>query len=103
MSLSALLTGKGLEVFTGVAAEDINEYNKLKLALLKRYQLTEEGFRRSFREEAPTNEESVHQFVARIRRYLERWVDLSGIEKTFPALQDLMVREQFLYRTMLSM
>ena len=98
VSLSALLTGKGLEVFTGMAAEDVNEYTKLKLALLKRYQLTEEGFRRRFREEAPTNEESVHQFVARIRRYLERWVDLSGIEKTFHALQDLMVREQFLHK-----
>jgi hypothetical protein len=94
--LSPLLTGKGLQVFTGMPVNDVNDYDKLKRALLKRYQLTEEGFRKRFREETPDRGETVYQFISRIRRYLQRWVELSGIEKTFDALQDLLIKEQYL-------
>ena len=96
MSLSPLLTGKGLHVFTGLPADEIKDYDKLKSAILRRYELTEEGFRKRFKEERPECGEAVNQFIARIRRYLERWIDLSGIEKTFPALQDLLIKEQYI-------
>ena len=75
---------------------DVDDYNELKNALLKRYQLTEEGFRRKFREEKPDQGETVYQFIARIRRYLERWVDLAGIDKTYESVMDLLVREQYI-------
>ena len=75
---------------------DVDDYNKLKNAVLKRYQLTEEGFRRKFREEKPDLGETVYQFIARIRRYLERWVDLAGIDKTYESVMDLLVREQYI-------
>ena len=38
----------------------------------------------------------MHQFVAQIKRDLEKRAALSGIDKTILALHDLMVREQFL-------
>ena len=94
--LCALLTGKALEVYTSMPRTDVDDYNELKNALLKRYQLTEEGFRRKFREEKPDQGETVYQFIARIRRYLERWVDLAGIDKTYESVMDLLVREQYI-------
>ena len=45
VNLSPLLTGKGLEVYTSMPDDDVDNYEQLKIALLKRYQLTEEGFR----------------------------------------------------------
>jgi len=96
VSLSPLLTGKGLQVYTSMPAADSNNYDKLKVALLKRYQLTADGFQRKFREGTPETGESVLQYVARLSRYLQRWIELSGIEKTFEALCDLIIREQFL-------
>ena len=93
--LCALLTGKALEVYTSMPDTDVDDYNKLKNALLKRHQLTEEGFRRKFREEKPDQGETVYQFIARIRRYLERWVDLAGIDKTYESVMDLLMREQY--------
>ena len=76
---------------------DVDNYDQLKLALLKRYQLTEEGFRKRFRESKSEKGETVYQFVARLSRYFRRrWVELSGINKTYDGLEDFMVREQYL-------
>ena len=95
-NLSPLLTGKGLEVYTSMPDDDIDNYEQLKIALLKRYQLTEEGFRRRFRESNVDKGETVYQLVARLSRYFRRWVELSGIQKNYEALVDLIVREQYI-------
>ena len=50
MSLSALLSGDALEVYRRLGKDDSDSYDKLKKALLKRYELTEEGFRNKFRD-----------------------------------------------------
>jgi len=47
--LSALLKGKALEVYSRLPVEEAHDYDKLKLALLKRFQLTEERFKKRFR------------------------------------------------------
>ena len=47
--LSALLQGKALDVYALMPKEDALNYNKLKVALLKRYELTEEGFKRKYK------------------------------------------------------
>ena len=96
VNLSLLLTGKGLQVYTSMPQECAEDYPALKTALLKRYELTEEGFRNKFRQSKPEKGETVFQFISRLSRYFKRWTELSDINKTFNALQDLMIREQFL-------
>ena len=83
----------GLETWAG--PDEANNFNALKKAFLKRYQLTEEGFRNKLRESKPQKEETVVQFVARLRRYLTKWMELSDIVHSFDAVSDLMLREQF--------
>ena len=53
VSLSPLLTGKGLQVYSSIPSDQANDYEEMKKAILKKYQLTEEGFRPKFREEKP--------------------------------------------------
>ena len=74
---------------------EANDYDVLKKAILKRYKLTEEGFRRKFRETPPLKEETVLQYAARLRRYLNRWIELSEVSEDFDKLVDLFLREQF--------
>ena len=45
--LSALLKGKALEVYSRLPVKDAQDYEILKDALLKRFNLTEEGFSRN--------------------------------------------------------
>ena len=96
VSLSPLLTGKGLQVYSSMPASEANDFKSLKTALLKRYQLTEDGFRNKFRTSKPESGETVFQFVARLKRYFQRWVDLTEVTQDYDGLSDLLVREQFI-------
>ncbi|GFN85638.1 reverse transcriptase [Plakobranchus ocellatus] len=48
-SLCALLTGRALDFYGRLLAEQAKDYDKEKEALMKRYDLTEDGYRRKFR------------------------------------------------------
>ena len=96
VNLSSLLTGKGLEVYTSMPPTEASNYQALKVAVLKRYQLTEEGFRKKFRESKAEHGETVYQFMARLRRYFSRWTEMAQADATYEALSDLMIRDQFL-------
>ena len=84
--LSALLSGRALEVYS----------RQVKIALMKRYDLTEDGYRRKFRASKPEVDESPEQFIVRLDRYLLRWLELSDTARTFEGLKDLIVKKQFI-------
>ena len=63
---------------------------------MKRYDLTEDGYRRKFRASKPEVDESPEQFIVRLDRYLLRWLELSHTERSFEGLKDLIVKEQFI-------
>ncbi|XP_015767115.1 PREDICTED: caldesmon-like [Acropora digitifera] len=90
--LSALLSGRALKVYSRLSEEAAKDYDKVKIALMKRYDLT----RRKFRASKPEADESPEQFIVRLDRYLLRWLELSDTDQTFGGLKDLIVREQFI-------
>ena len=95
-NLSTLLQGKALDVYSRLSVDDANNYDALRDALLKRYQLTEEGFRQKFRNSKQEAGETAGQFVIRLNNYLTRWMELGKVPETFHGLKDLLLREQFL-------
>lgn len=95
-SLSTLLHGTALQVFYRMDLEDARDYKKLKTALLKRFQMTDEGFKDKFRSARPVTGESFSEFVTRIQGYLNRWLELAEVAKTYDAVHDLMIEEQVL-------
>ena len=50
--------------------------------LMNRYNLMKEGYQEKLRKKRPEPEESVEQFIYRIRVYLEKWVELSNVQAT---------------------
>ena len=64
--------------------------------MMKRYDLTEEGYRRKFRASKPEIDESPEQFIVRLDTYLVRWLELLNTERSFEGLKDLIVKEQFI-------
>ena len=93
-SLSALLTGRALEVYTRMPSAAARDYDAVKKALLNRYLLSEEGFRIKFRSARPEFAETYTQFVDRISGYLTRWIEIGGVARTYEALFELIVGEQ---------
>lgn len=96
MNFSALLTGKALEVYSRLPVAEALKYESLKRALLKRFQLTEEGFRLKFRSSRSENGENPLQFFARLDNYVEKWFSSAGSPKSYENIKDLFLKEQIL-------
>ena len=93
IALSALLTGRALEVYNRLSETQTKDYFEVKKAILRIYDLSEEGYRIRFRSSKPQMGESHAQFVERIEDYLDRWVEMSGRTPDLAALKELLVME----------
>ena len=94
--LATLLKGKALDVYSRLSSQESSDYDALKMALLRRYQLTEEGLKKRFYKSCPEDGESCTQFMVRLTSELHRWTDATKIPKTFDDLCEMLVKEQFL-------
>ena len=83
-------------MYSRLSEEAAKDYDKVKIALMKRFDLTEHGYRRKFRVSKPEVDESPEQFIVRLDRYLLRWLELSDTAQTFDGLKNLIVKEQFI-------
>ena len=94
--LSALLKGRALEVFVRLSRDDQSDYGQIKEALLTNFDLTERSFRKKFRDCRPEKAETFRQFSGRLASYLDKWLSLAKVEKTYEAVCDFLARDQFL-------
>ena len=95
LRLSALLRGRALDVYSMMSKDDVIDCEKLKSALLKRYQLRADGFRNRFRSSKPEPGESPSQFITRINNYLQRWIDLTKAAEIYDGVKKLFIEEQY--------
>ena len=95
--LAALLRGVSLDVHSRMDEDEAKDYQKVKEALLRRYNLTEEGYQERFRKARPEPTERMNQFRVRVQTYLDKWIALSGKRKDSALdLVDLLMMEQLL-------
>ena len=90
--LSQYLRGKATEAYTRLSTADRKDYNKVKNALLERFNLTQEGYRKKLRESEAYDDETPLQFYTRLRSYLDKWIQLSDGKE----LTELTLMEQFI-------
>ena len=94
--LAALLKGKALDVYSCLSSEEANDYDALKLALLRRYQLTEEGLKKKFYASSPEGGVSCSQYIVLLESQLDKWISATSIQKSYCGLVNPLVKEQFL-------
>lgn len=94
--LSALLSGRALEVYSRLSEEAASKYDKLNIALMRRYDPTEDGYKRKFRASKPEIDESPDQFIVRLSTRLFWCFELSKTERSFDGPKNLIVKEQFI-------
>ena len=92
--LSAHLKGKVLDVYALLPSDQALDYDALKMALLKRYELTEDGFKRKLRSRRSELGETFYQFSVRMSSYLTKWIEMANTPKTYEGLFDLVLRDQ---------
>ena len=94
--LSALLKGHALEVFVRLSRDDQLDYGQIKEALLTNFDLTKRSFPKKFRDCRPEKAATFRQFSGRLASYLDKWLGLAKVEKTYEAVCDFLARDQFL-------
>ena len=96
INLSSLLTGKALTVYSTIPTEDAHNYETLKTAILKAYHLTQDGYRQKFKTSRPEGSETATQYLDRITDYLQKWLNLAHVPKTYEGIVDFLAIDQFL-------
>lgn len=93
--LTPRLTGKVLEALVNLPQELDRNYPATKEALLKRFKLTPETYRRKFRDSKRSPSDTYADLLAHLSTMMHRWID--GLQVTdFDKLKDLILQEQFL-------
>ncbi|XP_073515734.1 uncharacterized protein [Phyllobates terribilis] len=90
------LRGKALEVFASLPREQDGDYEAVKQALIKKYQLTPEVYRKKFRALQRGPHDTYSDVVDGLRTNFEQWVQGLSVT-TFEDLKDLMVKDQFFH------
>ena len=74
-----------MEVFVRLSKDDQSDYNQLK-TLLTNFDLTERSFRKKFGDCRPKKAETFKLFSGRLASYLDKWLGLAKVEKTYEAV-----------------
>ena len=89
--LAPQLTGKAQQAYAAMTTEEARQYDRVKAAILRRYDISEETYRQRFRAAEPKNGESPVELTARLRDVAEKWLkDCDTKEKVVDAI----VKEQ---------
>ena len=95
LMLARHLESKALEVYQRLSAEETQDYDCLKKHLLKRFQLTEGGYRNKFKTSKMEQGETPSNFIYILQRYLQQWLLQAGFEQTYEGIEDLLLKDQF--------
>lgn len=91
--LAPQLSGKAQKAYTALNAEDAVDYGKVKAAILARYDINHETYRRRLREAAKKPDETYRQLATRILDLTNQWTKDC---KTMEELRELIATEQVL-------
>ncbi|XP_071987250.1 uncharacterized protein [Engystomops pustulosus] len=94
--LSPGLRGKALEVFADLPLELDEDYDAIKAALIKKYNLTPEVYRKKFRSVKRETTESYADTVGNLRTTFLQWTRGLSVNSR-EDLEDLMIKDQFLH------
>ena len=94
--LAPLLRGMAQKAYMAVPRESSNDYQEVKEAILRRYDIGEDTYRQRFAEAVPQEKESFSQFSARVGDLLDKWArncltgkdwrELIGTERVLSAM-----------------
>ncbi|XP_077119141.1 uncharacterized protein LOC143775184 [Ranitomeya variabilis] len=88
------LRGKALEAFAALPQEQDGDYEAIKQALIAKYQLTPEVYRKKFRTLLRGPHDSYSDVVHRLGTHFDQWTQGLSVT-TFTQLRDLMIKDQF--------
>ena len=92
--LAPQLTGKAQQAYAAMATEDAGDYDKVKAAILKRYNINEETYRQRFRATKKAASESHRDLLTKLKDLSQKW--LKNYATSPEKVMDAVVMEQLI-------
>uniref|UniRef100_A0A674NL88 Gypsy retrotransposon integrase-like protein 1 n=1 Tax=Takifugu rubripes TaxID=31033 RepID=A0A674NL88_TAKRU len=92
--LQSVLDGKAQQVYSSLSPDDCGDYNRVKLAVLRAYELVPEAYRQRFRRLRKRHDHTFTEFVREKETLFDRWCLSSGVTD-FGELKHLVLMEDF--------
>ena len=96
MLLQTVLTGKAQRAYATLPTENCADYDLVKAAVLKSFELVPEAYRQKFRTQRKTENQSYVEFLREKENALEKWCDSKRIDGDAEKLRQLILAEEFL-------
>lgn len=96
MRLVPQLTGKTLDSYARLGEGESNDYDVIKKAILKRYNLTASTYKDKFRTCKQYPNETFREFYTRSLNHFEHWCQMDRVNDNFQTLVDMVLREQLI-------
>ena len=95
MLLQSVFVGKAREIYPCLSFEQCQNYDAVKKAVLKAYELVPEAYRQKFRS-AKKESNQTHVEFARVQEQMfDRWLSSKNVNEDFKQLRQLVLIEQF--------
>ena len=92
--LISLFSGQTREAFLKLPTTAT--YTEIKTALLQRFNLTTNDYRKKFFSSVPQKDENISAYSQRLSLLFDKWIDLSKTNHDFDSLKDLVLRHRVL-------
>ena len=96
MLLQTVLTGKAQRAYATLPTENCADYDLVKAAVLKSFELVPEAYRQKFRTQRKTENQSYVEFLREKKNALDKWCDSKRIDGDAEKLRQLILAEEFL-------
>ena len=96
MLLQTVLTGKAQRAYATLPTENCADYDLVKAAVLKSFELVPEAYRQKFRTQRKTENQSHVEFLREKENALDKWCDSKRIDGDAEKLRQLILAEEFL-------
>ena len=93
--LQSVIKGKAQEAFTALSIEDSADYQKVKIAILRSYELVPEAYRQRFRGLRKQDGQTYVEFAHDKEVFFDRWCTSKQVGEAFEKLRQLILMEEF--------
>ena len=93
--LQSVLIGRAREIFSAMSIEQSQDYDVVKQAILKAYELVPEAYRQKFRNTRKLFGQTHVEFARQKERLFDRWLTSKDVNQNFDKLRHLILLEEF--------
>ena len=93
--LQSALKGKAQETFAALSVDDSSDYDVVKAAILKAYELFPEAYRQKFRNYKKDDKQTYVELANQTEVYFDRWCSAKKVILDYDKLRQIILIEQF--------